>query len=280
MIGDVEEKTYEFGMLRALGFKKKWLIVLLTFQALTFALPGLFLGLLSCYILNSIVAMFIFDSSYLVSTYDVAPSAIGLAFGLGFFIPLASNILPIMRALSKTLRDSLDLYHRTVNDILVTVVKLEKMGVSIDQTFSAILLILMGFVSYYLIPMAFIFNNIQLALAIINIILIIMIVGFTLLINLIETPFEKLILNIILSCRCSDKKLKSIILKNMEGHYSRNWKTTLMYTIALAFLIFAGAGFALQTEVIADLLQSSLGSDITVNVMDSDQFGLDEYKIR
>lgn len=245
MIGDVEEKTYEFGMLRALGFKKKWLIVLLTFQALTFALPGLFLGLLTCYILNSIVAMFIFDSSYLVSTFDVAPSAIGLAFGLGFFIPLASNILPIMRALSKTLRDSLDLYHRTVNDILVTVVKLEKLGVAIDQTFSAILLILMGFVSYYLIPMAFIFNNIQLALAIINIILIIMIVGFTLLINLVESPFEKLILNIMLCFRPSDKNLKPIILKNMEGHYSRNWKTTLMYTIALAFLIFAGAGFAL-----------------------------------
>lgn len=29
MIGDVEEKTYEYGMLRALGFKQSWLIVLL-----------------------------------------------------------------------------------------------------------------------------------------------------------------------------------------------------------------------------------------------------------
>lgn len=76
--------------------------------------------------------MFIFDSSYLVSSYDVASSAIGLAFGLGICIPLASNILPITRALSKTLRDSLDLYHRTVNDIFVTVIKLEKMGVSIE----------------------------------------------------------------------------------------------------------------------------------------------------
>jgi ABC-type antimicrobial peptide transport system permease subunit len=31
MIGDVEEKTYEFGMLRALGFGKVMLVVLLTF---------------------------------------------------------------------------------------------------------------------------------------------------------------------------------------------------------------------------------------------------------
>jgi len=31
MIGDVEEKTYEFGMLRALGFGKVMLVILLTF---------------------------------------------------------------------------------------------------------------------------------------------------------------------------------------------------------------------------------------------------------
>lgn len=76
--------------------------------------------------------MFIFDSAVLMSSYDIATSAIGLSFGIGLFIPLASNILPILRALSKTLRDSLDLYHRTINDILVNVIKLEKMGISID----------------------------------------------------------------------------------------------------------------------------------------------------
>lgn len=76
--------------------------------------------------------MFIFDSSILVSTYDLTGSSIGLAFALGILIPLISNILPILRALSKTLRDSLDLYHRTINAILVSVVKLEKMGISID----------------------------------------------------------------------------------------------------------------------------------------------------
>jgi len=45
-------------------------------------------------------------------------------------MPIISNILPIKKALSKALRDSLDLFHRVVNDILVTVVKLEMMGIS------------------------------------------------------------------------------------------------------------------------------------------------------
>lgn len=63
MIGDVEEKTYEFGMLRALGFDKKWLIALLLLEALVFAIPGLILGLLSSYLLNSIIGMIIFSST-------------------------------------------------------------------------------------------------------------------------------------------------------------------------------------------------------------------------
>lgn len=45
-------------------------------------------------------------------------------------MPIVSNILPIKKALSKALRDSLDLFHRVVNDLLVTVEKLERMGIS------------------------------------------------------------------------------------------------------------------------------------------------------
>ena len=36
----------------------------------------------------------------------------------------------LKKALSKALRDSLDLFHRVVNDLLVTVEKLERMGIS------------------------------------------------------------------------------------------------------------------------------------------------------
>lgn len=63
MIGDVEEKTYEFGMLRALGFSKSWLVILLLLEALIFAIPGLAIGLVSSYLLNSIICNLIFSSS-------------------------------------------------------------------------------------------------------------------------------------------------------------------------------------------------------------------------
>lgn len=56
--------------------------------------------------------------------------------------------------------------------------------------------------------MSFIFNNITLALNIINIIFIIMIIGFMMLVNLFEGILEKGILNLILLIFRFDKNLK------------------------------------------------------------------------
>ena len=44
MQSDVEERTYEFAMLRTLGLRNRNLIVLLSIQAALFSLPGLILG--------------------------------------------------------------------------------------------------------------------------------------------------------------------------------------------------------------------------------------------
>lgn len=63
MISDVEEKTYEFGMLRALGSEKNSIILILLFEALVFALPGLSLGLLMAYIANVAVSVIFYDQT-------------------------------------------------------------------------------------------------------------------------------------------------------------------------------------------------------------------------
>ena len=52
MLSDVEEKTYEFGMLRALGFNTKNIMAVIITQAFTFSIPGLITGLIVAYGLN------------------------------------------------------------------------------------------------------------------------------------------------------------------------------------------------------------------------------------
>jgi ABC-type antimicrobial peptide transport system permease subunit len=72
----VEEKTYEFGMLRALGLKQTSLITLLSFQAAIFALPALVLALLMSYLLNILVCFILFDYAGAVTTFALNPYAI------------------------------------------------------------------------------------------------------------------------------------------------------------------------------------------------------------
>ena len=46
MLSDVDSKTYDYAMLRALGFRKRMLFVMITEQSLGFAIPGLLLGIM------------------------------------------------------------------------------------------------------------------------------------------------------------------------------------------------------------------------------------------
>jgi ABC-type antimicrobial peptide transport system permease subunit len=52
MMSDIEDKTYEFGMLRALGFSKSNIIITISYQAVMFIIPGLSSGIIMAWILN------------------------------------------------------------------------------------------------------------------------------------------------------------------------------------------------------------------------------------
>ena len=112
MLSDVEEKTYQYGMLRALGFRNKNLIGLISLQSFSFSIPGLIGGLVVAYILNIIARYFIFALAQTTTDYNMSTGALVLGIVLGLVLPLIANILPIKRALSKNLRESLDMYHR------------------------------------------------------------------------------------------------------------------------------------------------------------------------
>ena len=61
MLSDVDEKTYQYGMLRALGFRNKNLITLISLQSFSFSIPGLLGGLLVAYFMNVIARALIFS---------------------------------------------------------------------------------------------------------------------------------------------------------------------------------------------------------------------------
>jgi len=142
------------------------------------------------------------------------------------------------------------------------------------------MLIVIGLISYYLAPYALIYQNFSLFFFLLNLILMLMLIGLTLLINLVQPYFERLINAIIFLCNKNDKPLQALISKNFDAHRKRNQKTALMFSIALAFLIFSGSGLSLQANLISDQVKVLLGSDLAVR---SPPFGnviLDEKSIR
>ena len=101
MISDVDEKTYEMGMLRALGLRTVSLVQLIIIQSLVFSLPGVIIGLVIAFLINVGLRLYIFSYSYSYTTYLITVGAALIGVCLGFFMPLLSNIWAIKRALGK-----------------------------------------------------------------------------------------------------------------------------------------------------------------------------------
>ena len=61
MLNDVEERTYEFAMLRTLGYQNKSLVVLLVIQDMFQSIPATLIGFFLLYILTQAaqIALFI-----------------------------------------------------------------------------------------------------------------------------------------------------------------------------------------------------------------------------
>ena len=112
MLADVDGKTYEYGMLRALGFMKTHLMTMITINSLYFSIPGLISGISIAYLINVALREMIFMEAKNSLTYDLSLSALILGIACGFLVPLFANYLPIEAAMGKTLRNSLDLNKR------------------------------------------------------------------------------------------------------------------------------------------------------------------------
>ncbi len=269
LLNDVEAKTYEYGMLRALGMQKANLIQLLLSKSFVFSALGIGTGFLAAYLVGIPITNIIADFAAVRRDYALTVIPIMAGFWLGLVMPLLANVVPISRALSKTLRDSLDVYHHVVSDVFVRVIRLADLGLDLWQTAIAVLMVLVGFVTYYLVPYSFIYNNIPMFLGLLNAILIGMLIGLCVLAQLIQPFVERVFLW--LFTRPVHKNLYPLCRKNLAAHRPRNGKTAQMFTIALAFVVFAGVMFALQGKSLADNLRIFQGAPVVIRAPSTSQ---------
>ena len=95
MLSDVEEKTYEFGMLRALGFNTRSIMITIIIQAFFFAIPGLLSGLAVASVLNLGMRGVLYNLTNNSSTYGLSSGSLLVGTSIGILLPLFSNVVPI-----------------------------------------------------------------------------------------------------------------------------------------------------------------------------------------
>ena len=131
------------------------------------------------------------------------------------------------------------------------------------------MLIFVGFGCYYLVPYALFKGKLTLMFMLLNLVLILVIIGMTFICVLLFEYLEQLMLWISINtcCRC-DKRLKYVISKNMEAHRPRNSKTSLMFTLSIAFLIYSASSFTLISSLVVKTSEQIIGSDIFAHAYD------------
>ena len=103
---------------------------------------------------------------------------------------------------------------------------------------------MIGVLTYYGVPLSFLNGNLFVGFVILSLILVMVILGLTFMCTLIFNYVESFILWILINTCCrKDRRIHSIITKQMDAHQIRNIKTSIMMTLSVAFLFFAASSF-------------------------------------
>jgi hypothetical protein len=99
LLADAEEKTFEYGILRTLGLKQAYIILILVFQSLLFSVPGVLLGLLASYLVYIPIGYVI--ATYTGADFDMTMDSTALVIGilLGILLPFIVSCLSACRSL-------------------------------------------------------------------------------------------------------------------------------------------------------------------------------------
>ena len=206
--------------------------------------------------------LFHFADISLTVTFKSSTYWLGLATGIG--VPLISNVLPIKKALGKTLRDALDRSRNTVNDQEIHVVRLENQGVNTTQVNVAIAFIIVSFITLFMIPLRLFNVEMGKFFGWLNILLIFVIIGFIFTSQAFAPGLARFYLKFCIRLRPGDKLLLPLIKKNLESHSLKNMKANLMYTVAISYLVYSGTNFDQIANFMKQIYQISFGAHFSL----------------
>jgi ABC-type antimicrobial peptide transport system permease subunit len=242
---NVETKTFEFGVMRMLGMTKTGIISLVLLSSFSYSLPGWIIGLIVGQL--SYVGVGSMLSRYLDVSVPLYISWQSMVIGslLGLLIPVGASIFPIMAALGKSLHDALDTGRSKTEAIKYHIDREADVVVDWPTVLIGCVGTIFGFGIYYFMPLSLLSFNLTLLLYLFFGILMAMLFGLVVLSLNVETVVERTLTLVFFFWE--NAAIRDMVNKNLISHRIRNRKTTIMFCLSLAFIIFISVSFDVQT---------------------------------
>ena len=118
-----ETKTFDTGIMRLLGLSSYGFIAMIVTQGVMFVVPSIIAAYVCSYPTLYLIYNKIFDNDLSKGGVSIVPSAVATieAIGIGLLIPTLSAIIPIQRALAKSLSESLNTARATLSGTVVII---------------------------------------------------------------------------------------------------------------------------------------------------------------
>lgn len=148
-----ETKAFDIGVMRLVGLSNYGFVAMVFVQAVMFVLPSIIFAYMCSFpSLWVIFNIFLEGKNFSKGEFSIVPTPIATveAIAIGLLIPTLSAIVPVQRALAKTLSDSLNTARATLSG---TVVVIEDKNVRVVPfILFGILLVSVGITIYVALP--------------------------------------------------------------------------------------------------------------------------------
>jgi len=240
----VETFTFELGVHRMCGMPRAEIVKMLLVQSLSFSIPAWAIALVASQIGVAVVIGMLERSVEIPLDKHLTSDSIWLATTMGLCLPLLASILPIRAALGRNLQDSLDTRHSKTVGVAFNIERSVDTAISGAWMALGIGMSVLGFLIYYLVPLALLSFNLALFFNIFFALLLGMLLGLILLSLNFQPLFERFL---VWSCLWWEQvAIQSLVLKSLVAHRLRNRKTSIMFALSLAFILFITSAFQIE----------------------------------
>ena len=275
---NVQTRTFEIAIRRMLGTSKRHIVLLLGVQALSYSIPALVVGMTVSHF-GAVALIKLFSERMSGITIEGGLSARGVLYGiiLGLLIPICASIGPINIALKKRLVQALET-KRPALAVSFKISRNDNGKINKPSIVVGFCLALFGFIIYYFLPLALLSFNVTLLGSIFLFILLGLLFGLALLSLNVERSVEFGVMEVFFRC-CVKSHTRTIALKNLVAHRERNLKTSMMYAIALSFIILVNVFAFIELQSFQYYLRQSRGSGLVIFGRASSDFSIESGRV-